>query len=214
MIEHLTEYLLIKPGGRLLFLSGGMAEDVLEKDVTDKITRLLPMQCRLDPQTTLRDILLLVKSKIEFFEELIGHHCQEFVEEGLREPAEPPQNNAYLEIYWTADNSMGILEGLEFPLIHEVVGENRDSTRALSFIPTYQFSSLPVKLNHQARIYLWGITSPPECEERIISTGFTLYQILYGIFWELSFFSHPSNREQRAEEILGRAEDTNETTNI
>lgn len=214
MIDHLPEYLLLKPGGRVLFINGGTAKDTFEVDVTDKITRLLPMQCRIDPQTTLRDILLLVRSKIDFFDEVIGHHCREFVEEGLREPAVPPQSNAYLEVYWRADNSMGVVEGLEFPLIHEVIGEHRDSTRALSFVPTYQFSSLPVKLNHNASIYMWEFSSPPKCQDLAITMGFTLFQILYGIFWELSFFSHPSNREQRAEEILGPVEEnTDETTN-
>lgn len=214
MIDHLTEYLLIKPGGRLFFMSGGMATETFEKDVTASITRVLPMQCRIDPQVTLRDIFLLLQPKIAFFEDLIGHHCGEFVEEGLSITLpDPPQPNTYLEIYWTADNSMGVLEGLEFPLIHEVVGENRDSTRALGFIPTYEYSSLPVRLNHDARIYLWQMTSPPTCEDRTFPIGFTLFQILYGIFWELSFFSHPSNREQKAEEILGQVEDNNETTN-
>jgi hypothetical protein len=109
---------------------------------------------------------------------------------------------------------MGVVEGLEFPLIHEVIGEHRDSTRALSFVPTYQFSSLPVKLNHNASIYMWEFSSPPKCQDLAITMGFTLFQILYGIFWELSFFSHPSNREQRAEEILGPVEEnTDETTN-
>jgi len=207
MIDHLTEYLLIKSGGRLFFMSGGCAKDKIEKDVTDSITRLLPMQCRIDSQATFKDILLLVRSKLDFFEDLIGHHCREFVEEGLsREPEPTPHSDAYLEVYWTADNSMGILEGLEFPLIHEVIGENRESPRALGFIPAYQFSFLPVRLDHNAKIYLWGTTTPPECEERSILTGFTLFQILYGIFWELSFFAHPSNREQRAKEILGRGD--------
>lgn len=216
MIDHLTEYLLIKPGGRLFFMSGGMADEIFEKDVTDSITRVLPMQCRIDPQATLRDVLLLVKSKIDFFEDLIGHHCSEFVEEGLKEGC-PPEPNAYLEIYWTADNSMGVLEGLEFPLIHEVVGENRDYTRCLGFVPTHQFSSLPIRLNHNAKVHIWQMSATPlTCVDHTFPVGFTLFQLLYGIFWELSFFSHPSNREQRAEEILGRIEnieDTNETTN-
>jgi len=209
MINHLSEYLLIKPGGKLLFLSGGFSKEKIEKDATDSITKLLPMQCRVDPEATFKDILLLVQSKIDFFDELIGLYCREFVKEGLSQDI-PREPGTYLELYWRADNSMGVVEGLDYPSVHEVIGEERDSSRALSFVPSYQFSPLPVRLNHEAKLYQWvsgkEAGSPPKlhCEEHTLTLGFTLFQILYGIFWEMSFFSHPSNREQKAAEILGR----------
>jgi len=135
------------------------------------------------------DILLLMESKIDFFGEILGLHCREFVKEGLSQNV-PREAGSYLEVHWRADNSMGMIEGLDYPSFHEVIGE---STRALSFVPTYEFSSLPVVLNYDAKLYQWNFTNKgsPTCEEHTLILGFTLFQLLYGIFWELSFFSPP-----------------------
>lgn len=212
MIEHLKEYLLLKPGGRLFLMNGGCSKEPVEQDVTEFVTRVLSLQCRVAPGTTLRDFLLLLKAtktSLDFFDRIIGQHCREFVEEGLSQTVSVDPD-AVFEFYWHADDSMGIVEGLEFPSCHELVGQNRDSARALSFVPLYEVASLPVILNHKVNLFLWGEAPRSEdCKTHTFLMGFTLYQLIYGLFWELSFFSHPSNREQRADEIFGSDQEGN-----
>jgi hypothetical protein len=181
--------------------SGGMSKNSFEEDATASFMRLLPMQCRFADGTTLRDLFLLLQPKGPQLEEILGHHCQEFIEEGLSRPKDSSPKETVLELHWIADNSMGVLEGLEHPQFDEILAENTEtpvSTRVLGCLPTYQFVDTPLRLKHAAQIWMW---EKLECSEIKVNMGFTLFQILYGIFWELSFWAHPSVRDEKLKEI-------------
>lgn len=218
MIDHLSEYLAVLPGGRLVMKNGGWSKESFEKDATQQFTRLLPMQCRFEDGATLKDLFLILRPQKQVLEEIVGLHCGEFLDEAFEQDL-PPEPNSRIELYWRADDSMGIVEGLDFPGLHEIVGsgdahDEGTSTRCLGFVPTYKFANLPVRLNHNARFYQWKLEPKPHCDALRFKMGFTLFQVIYGIFWELSFFAHPSNRDQRSDEIMGEINERTDESNL
>jgi hypothetical protein len=72
--------------------------------------------------------------------------------------------------------------------------------------PVYELSGLPVKLNDEFVIYNGKDFA---CKNPLFSStkGFTLLDILHGIFWELSFFGSTADREKMATNLHKQVED-------
>src|SRR4051812_23831174 len=103
----MSDTLVIRPGGKLIKISGDLdSQSYAEKDVTELALQKLWEPCLIAEGVVLRDVFLLLNSKLEAFDSVITYWCKEIVTEGLSNPVQLPEDDReeekieYLELYW------------------------------------------------------------------------------------------------------------------
>lgn len=197
-------------------------------DITDKAMYYMNEECELEDGLKFKDIMLLIKN-IDKYDSLSplftgGLWLKDLIDDGLSEnnDFEKPidtmyvyraaslndddynTNNDYLTSYVSVDGKLN----------------NDDITYALDFIPLYELSDAYIVLNKEFLLiderqksnenwkkYLNSLSDEERKKEtlypKILETkkDFSLFDILHGIFWELSFHGGPKNKKDRANEL-------------
>jgi hypothetical protein len=211
----MSEGMMIKKGGKL-FETKWVYDDELEQgsyvetEITDRAYKKMWELYTLDEGVTLRDVLLLTKEHIEIFDLVIGNWCEELVDEGLVDPVPEFEKGDWsvlekLELYWhfEEDHDDGTFSGLEFPSFHGTGYKTEDSQAvnlAVEFTPVYELVDVPLVLRplawiapgHEETMACHYANETVPTREREVK--YTLGDILYGIYWELSFCGSPVQR--------------------
>lgn len=172
----LTRY-EIRPNGRLFRLTWENQVEV-PYDVTEHAPRLLFEDCTLAEGVTLRDVFLLMRQHLDFFDTLFGNWCKEIVTEGLSPVPDGPieQGNIdYLELSWRMEvnahwergkgtTKKSFINGHAFPDFHGVGIPKNDEfyggadkrpenpepvTWAVEMTPTNKLVDLPLVLKDE-----------------------------------------------------------------
>jgi len=197
-------------------------------DVTDKALFHLTQECSIEDDVVFKDILMLLESMdiYPFLSPLFTHGpwLKGLVDEGLIPnlfDTEAPVDK--IIIGWSCalqDDLYDDRSVLESCVNVYGVRNDSDETYALDFTPLYELADCKVILDDKVDIhderkvtmeprrkYLDSLSDEERGKESYypIMTethkSFTLFEILYGLFWEFSFHGGPENREEKLEEL-------------
>lgn len=194
-----------------------------EPEEVDTIAPYLMEETFLADDLVLRDIFLLVYKNMDFCAAVLGHWTEEITLEGLKKTRKNKKTEAfgdasleYLEVYWETEVSTFHQESSTSGLFPEFGGRGswNEKTGAkkhkklyggicISLTPANQLAPYPLKLNRTASVYRINYDKL-ELPQDPLFTGLrsaTLLQILYAIYWELSFFGSPRQRQYKLRSI-------------
>jgi hypothetical protein len=193
-------------------------------DVTDNLSGFLFERINFAEDLRLKDIFVLVKNNIDFLEPVIQNWCREIVEEGLTNivpyTAEyNPANIEYLDFYRyisiepdheDKNSGMSYIEGNDEVGIHGIGFELQEDynhhsagTRinwGLGFIPNNEIADTPVKIGQTIKLY--ELIRSNDCKEYKAYNP-RLIDILHELFYELSWYGPPKQRDDKKEELKG-----------
>lgn len=204
----------IMKGGTLLYKTHGLDEDgrMIHQDpidVTDNMPTFLMNECTFENDLTLRDIFDLVEKHQEILSTIIPYHIQEFISESKSDEAIPDYGITALEIYRTNDhdNYEGISELLSSICFHGLSNE-KELSIGLDFMSVNKIIDLPIIQNTEFKVHGGlGYETGGAAQYDFGNQKFTLMDILYGIFYELSFYGPPIRRDENAQIIRERLDD-------
>jgi hypothetical protein len=198
--------------------------EYVTRDVTDKASYYLFSECELESGILLRDIFLFVKKHINNFKTIINNWCEEYIEEGLCEERSPSFDIEFLELYWELNTDTFANErtfsGHHFPAFHGVSSiaqqdkfdgsylvckKGERTNLSLCFSNMSELASLPVKLKKEVILtdYAQWKDNPKKYEGQNLGNGsYTLIHIVYGVFWELSWYGSPVESDKAKEDII------------
>lgn len=201
-MSHLNR-LRISKGGKLY-------EETWEKnkqidiDRTDEVFIQLYNTCYIEDGVVLKDILLLVKDWTDLFSPLLTaspNWLKEIVDEGLNKPFKNEGDVEYLELSWEAEVRKYKNEPQVFEQWLSFNGIGKGTRYAIDFSPINTLSELPVKLKKTIKIEDAREKNYPSPVLVEAEKTFKLSDILYGIFWELSFLGSPEDRDALTDRI-------------
>ena len=207
-----------------------------EVDVTDRLQFFMDLECEIGEGTTFKDVLMAVAQHTGLYNAWSplftrGPWMAEMVEEGLNTPSEEETAVEKIKICWQASLSDNFYQKgkSEFQIWTHIYGtiDGEDETYALDFTPLNNLANCQIELESDFMIfderkeslvgrreYLDSIPEEDKSKEDkyyypvIANTtrDFTLYDILRGLFWELSFHGSPKDRTKRREELMEQIE--------
>lgn len=206
---------------------GGILTQLRKKKETDISSKLLLHfhdACEFEDGLTLKDVFTLTKPFATVLSPALTHSPDwmlEIIEEGLS-PTENKSNLSCLKLEWMA--SLTSYSKKETPYLQvdtNFVGlgpipaddklyENwpdKNVDYAIDMTPANQLAHLPITLNEYFDLRDEREGYNPSAVIAKVRKEFTLFDILFGIFWELSFFGSPVNRDKEKKEIERRFEE-------
>lgn len=218
-------HLEIHPGGKLIQLEwNSESGDYDQSDVTDHAPRFLWDEVRLNDETTVNDIFLLLDKHIEIFDLIIGNWCKDFVKEALSQDFNGESELEYAELSWRFTlnyhherEDERVLNGHHFPDFGAI---GKDGINyGVSFTPTYELKRLPLRLNPSSTLFNEGEyyrnkdnKNPSKYSENIQNVSYNLGHVLFGIIWELSLYGDPKKRDEVKADIDRRVEEVENGT--
>lgn len=169
------------------------------KDVTTSLHRVLMWPCLIDEDVTLLDVFLLASKLRKSVQPSISTWFKEFVAEALEPPKERSSEMQYLELYRDVFIEKEDEVGLKFfPGFHGIGSDEKGNTTPFGvwLSPVYTYAYLPLKLNTDVKVYKGN-----ELAITIPNVGFSLMDILSGIFWEISFSGPPKKRDKFSKKL-------------
>jgi len=206
--------IIIKKGGELFADKWNPNERKSEKNVniTDKYLYHLTEECEFEDGLTFKDIMLLIKN-IDAYDVLspiltYGPWLKDLIDEGLSEKPDKKKFFDKIIIGWrcaVVDDYEGG-DYLETYVQVNGIKNDSDDRWAVSYTPLNEMAECEISLNSELLIYDDRHDTRGIGEEycpTLIGTKkrFTLFNILYGIFWELSFHGGPKERDKKSEEL-------------
>lgn len=197
----------------------------------------LMLPVNFDNEFTLRDVLrACVNSKIPMDVLCPILHCS-YIPQYWAEAEDKPfdeddRDIEYLEIYWWGSKStwegkredgstwsfhgMGregeipqdIIDHYDEKEIAKLREEGYRQAYAVEFTPIYNLADYPIKLSNKLHITDYDADPRDNMDMDVDMTpSITLIELLYGIFWELSFLGSPEERDEKNEDLMQRVQD-------
>jgi hypothetical protein len=227
-MSHLNR-LRITKGGRLVEETWEKKKQI-DVDITDQLFVNLFGVCHIEEGVVLKDILLLVKDYAILLSPLLTaspNWLKDMIDEGLNKPFVDKDGEVkYLELSWQGEvrkykgepkqfEQWLSFNGIGDPPKDDPNGHYKDwpagkpITYAIEMSPIDTISELPVKLNEVIKISDETNSKAPYPRPIIIEAEkiFRLSDILYGIFWELSFLGSPVDRDAFSDRLKEQIED-------
>lgn len=160
--------------------------------------------CHLEDGVTLRNILEFMNSVPAAWQIFIGNWCEEFIAEGLKSESKRDTRITYLELYWSYQiNEYSYKEEPQLSFGYRmdfhaktIPDEQGWDNYSLSFTPVNEIADVPVKVNEEVILYETEYITYKSKQRVLGKQCPTLFQIIYGIIWELSFHGSPISREE------------------
>jgi len=175
-----------------------------------------------DYKFTLRDVInSVVNSEIPlpFLKEMLHCGClEEYQVEMKSKRFKSDANIEYLEVYWLGDRDeladgsswsfhgvgpegfVSDSENLSLEELDKLREEGYRQNWAIELSPMYELANYPVKISKEMTIADWskdGIDN----KKIDFKPSITLIELLYAIFWEISFFGNPTKRTKEKEAL-------------
>lgn len=211
--------LKIEKGGYLFRVDRETQKTKVNLKAIDSIAPYLMEETVLADGLILRDVFLLVEKHVDFCATVFGCWTKEITLEGLKKTRKkrgPEADNEpsieYLEVCWEIEASTlhqeSSISGL-FPEFggrgswNEKIGAKKHKKQyggiSLSLTPANQLAPYPLKLNRTVSVYSTNYDNLKASHDPLVAGigSFTLLQILYAIYWELSFHGSPRQRRYK-----------------
>lgn len=213
-----TEFFINKKGQLIRYKFNDKKSIYTRHNYTNKMMNFLHYPCSIEDGATLKSIFKLMYSKIDLLDGMIGNWAKEYVQEGLKLTKGNHLINSdddmnFLELYWFVSNqkSWDYLKndycdsndeetvGFNFPNFHGVgvctkndsfykIGERIDYSLSLS--PVSELINYPIKIDTKYTIF-------DDLSQTVVYSSHkqvTLFEIFYGIIYELSFHGNPASK--------------------
>lgn len=202
--------------------------------------RDLMRQVDISEEFTLMDLLRAsacsTEIPIEIMEELLQcSNIESYYEEANSRPFESNGNIDYLELYWSGYtdcyakghkkecSSMWAFHGIgklgeipnDCPERYDGLTEIERATfrenYAIELSPLYNLSGFQIKISPKMTIMDYEIHDYEKCINDIpFQPSITLIELLYWVFWELSFFGSPEDRDSTKDDLVERVDEIKE----
>lgn len=218
----MVNHVLIKRGGYLEgvekhYIKAVEKTQFRRTNITNELESYLYKPCLFEENLTLSDIFCLVSKHIEFFEKIFPEdYIVDFLLEGVQAvSAEDDHRFKYiLNLSWLVIHNLDWDE-LEMSVDFGGLDINDNlSIFSLSFMPLNTIIHCPISMDRAVKIYKGQgypleelVSHNPEEKcviEHIGNKSFTLFDILHGIFNEISFYGAPEERDMTSIEIKER----------
>ena len=192
------------------------------REVSD-IILALNSSCEVEEGATLRDVFLITRNWASYLSPILTNSTEwleQIIDEGLSETPfeEDAQKLTSVRLSWKCsvcksydknDSTPTLDLGTDFigvgpvPDSEDYQDYPEDHvTYAIEMTPTYKLVDLPFELDTKFDIRDERISFDPNIPPMAsVSREFTLYEVLFGVFWELSFFGGPESRDDQREEL-------------
>lgn len=165
--------------------------------------------CSIEEGTTLQNLFTYLNKDVVAWQVFIGNWCEEFVKEGLKDLVEKSSDLLYLELYWsyTIDKYKHEEEpqcNLGYRMDFHAIGipdEHGCDRYSLSISPVNTINSIPIKVNEEVVLYETDYETHKDKKTVLGKQKPTLFQIVYGIIWELSFHGGPEKRDAERQKL-------------
>ena len=187
------------------------------RDVSDTINNHLFDPCYFEDKLKLRDVFDLVENNISLFEimmpcERIGEIITE--SKTVCSPDNDESQDLSLLLGWSVEHEKefgelavhSAFDGVKHEdREQEIEGDIGNGRIGLDFIPSNHLIDCEIRQN--TRFDVWGgigygIEVSKEPVIRLDYKGFTLLEVIYGIFFELSFYGCPKERDDKGNELV------------
>jgi hypothetical protein len=194
-------------------------------------------ECTLDfeDDVTLGDIFLYLKRDLYKWDELLGNWCKDYVREGLtpylvKEKEEDYLPLDHLEVYRSIeidkmDGEICLVgtDRLDFGGVGFYT-KDQDGFKvgdkmgiSVTFTPANELAQYPIKMKRDYEVWyhdydkefnrLDSVDPNPKKGYCVNNLEVTLFDFLYAIFWELSFFGGPEKRDLERDELSRRCKE-------
>lgn len=221
-MSHLNKIRISKNGK--LFEETWKKKKQKDIDISNDLYNNLFNVCHIEEGVNLKDILLLVKNWCQVLSPILTsspNWLQEIVDEGLSKPFEDKGDEVkYLQLSWQGEvrkyknEPKTLEEWISFNGIGDLPKTDpyghwkgwpagKEVSYAISGSPLYTLSEFPIRLNNTIQIFDETDSKAPYPRPILIEAEktFRLFDILYGIFWELSFLGSPVDRDAFNEKL-------------
>ncbi len=177
----------------------------LEEEIRSGL-QVLRCACHIDADVTLGDIFHTVEQDpdlVRFLEQWSWCNVKAFHSEA-RKPANESSDLSYIEI--AKHFEWGEHEAQETIHVSAIMqaGDDGITNYGLDFIPVNQLVHLPVRLRPELEIHKdFEKVGEARC-------NFTLLDVLGEIYWEISFFGSPEDRDRESAELQERVREVEE----
>ncbi len=223
MIEK-TRVVEIRKGGKLFYTDWEDGKWT-EEEVTETINNHLFDPCYFEDGLILRDLFKVVEVNIDLFKIMMPfEEIDNIVEESWT--ACSSENNEKQDISlllsWAVEHEKEFKELSVHTSFDGVTHEDREQEIegdigngriGLDFLPANHMIDCEIRQNR--RFDVWGgvgyaIEMSNEPLWRLDCKSFTLLEVIYGIFFELSFHGPPRERDRRGDELMKTVKEMNQ----
>lgn len=215
MVEE-TRVVEIRKGGTLYYTDWEDGKWT-EENVTETINNHLFDLCYFENGLILRDIFNVVESNIDLFKIIMPYEqIDEIIEES--KTACSPENNEKQDISlllgWCVEHEKEFKELAVHTTFDGVTHEDRkeeiegdigNGRIGLDFLPANHLIDCEIRQNRRFDVCAgigYGLEVSKEPVMRLDCKSFTLLEVIYGIFFELSFHGNPKERDERGNEVV------------
>jgi hypothetical protein len=194
---------ILQKGGKLVYKKwNAKKQEYTLKPIGKYETSYFLMDtCTLGEGIKLKDVFKFVEKNIELFRILMPNvYLNEYIKESKKKPTNKSEIR-YLELYCYLTSEYGFFQGLNFPEFHGIgsTPEMGDNTPfSLSFCEISSLINLEIIMKNKISIDGEDMETLLELKN---APSFTLFQIIYGIFYELSWYGSPEKTKKHNEEL-------------
>jgi len=188
---------------------GLLVDGKLTSEYPKNVNVLHCYDCTIEKGTRLIDIFEYLNKDISKWEALLGNWSGEFIKNGVdNKKIDKGSEVDYLEMYWyIMKDESGDIEIQNFMSFHGL--SNTDNTMySLSLSPIEELMFYEIKVNDNVVGYENGeyVT--------MFQRKPTLFNILFGLFWEISFYGDTKNKVEVVKDLNSIDMDNLETVSI
>ena len=181
-------------------------------DVTDIAFHYLHDEVEFEDDITMRDFFLLVEKNLDVFGMIFGNWIDEYTNEALhkepklKEKTSPNDTLDYVRLQWKIRHdkkelnvpSMPEFDGFSIAVEDDKYYKKGEEIHwGMDFTPVNSYIDKPLKLVNTVIIY----DETTNEETQYFTDSFTLYQVVLGIVWEISFLGGPADRDEKNKEL-------------
>lgn len=161
------------------------------KNITSNFYIYLFDNCLIDKETTLRDIINFVEKDYNFWKKIVPFNLKDFIKTSKNIKKISKQKKQFLELYYRPKVIENNLVGFLYPNLH-LIKNNKAYDISLSF---EQILDCKIRLSDVSNIYFIDKKYKEVRDNiQIRNPEYSLISIIYGIFWELSYYGSPNSK--------------------
>lgn len=142
----------------------------------------LYMDCSLN--CTVGDVFKFFREHLEFFEEMF-ENLEEFIEESERESSNPLDDIEYVSV----DKHVVVCDN-DIAVELDLTGWCDKEENSLTFVPIPDYIHVPFRLGNA---YYFNMNTN---ESRELKTTFSLFDVLFALWYDISFYGVPPIRDE------------------
>jgi hypothetical protein len=182
-------------------------------DITEKAVYYLNHHVELEGNVILKDLFLLINKNLTEFTPVFNNWIEEFTFDALNKQPDTSDSVDFVQLFW--DMTIEDDELLDIPAFpnFEGIGIAKEGDEhhtpgeiinwGMSFTPIQDFVHVPLRLKDTITVYKESHKNNKySCDVTTYKTSaYTLFQIIQGIIWGMSFYGGPEQAQEKKNEL-------------